>query len=174
MSLIVTLKLKREHLPPNPRLSSSPVPASLPFSPPTKQQFVTSSPRTSRFADKCPVCKATIVNRNGGLHRHIKRHAKLAKIEAMNIEIEPMRGHTVEFDIARARDIWLSVPAKLRSTGGVFLDGPLAGKGVIEGMPEVFLPNGRVKTKWMWIKKDLETRIGRGPLKTLKNTNATA
>lgn len=81
---------------------------------------------------------------------------------------------TPNFDVELAQNMWQSVPARRRATGGVFLDGPLAGKGFFEGMPNVFLPNGRVKPKLAWIKKDLESRVGRGPLRALKNANANA
>ncbi|KAM0340732.1 hypothetical protein ACHAPU_010323 [Fusarium lateritium] len=130
--------------------------------------------RVTRFSKKCPKCNATMVNRNGALKRHIERHAKLAEVKAANINVEPARVNIPNFDLALARKMWLSTPAKLRATGGVFTAGPLAGKGVIEGMPEVFLSNGRIRTKCMWIKKALETRIGRAPLKDLGDTNAGA
>jgi hypothetical protein len=92
----------------------------------------------------------------------------------MNIEIDLPRMDAPDFDVELAQKMWQSVPARRRATGGVFLDGPLAGKGFFEGMPSVFLPNGRVKPKWAWIKKDLDSRVGRGPSRALKNVNANA
>ncbi|KAK2690581.1 hypothetical protein QWA68_010182, partial [Fusarium oxysporum] len=165
------IKLKRKPLPSSPLKPSSPVSDSLPSSSPPKVQPVNSIRRSS---EDCPICKAMLVNRNGSLARHIKRHAKLAKIEAMNIEIDLPRMDAPDFDVELAQKMWQSVPARRRATGGVFLDGPLAGKGFFEGMPSVFLPNGRVKPKWAWIKKDLDSRVGRGPLRALKNANANA
>jgi hypothetical protein len=131
-----------------------------------------------------------MLNRNNALKRHIERHAKLAEIkvpllylthllfltglQAANIMSEPTRPNIEDFDLALARNMWLSQPAKNRAAGGAFTTGPLAGKGVFEGIPLVFFSNGRVKNKFMWIKKGLETRIGRVPLKDLKDTNAGA
>jgi hypothetical protein len=92
----------------------------------------------------------------------------------MNVPMEPNRNGMSESDIARARDLWRSIPAKLRATGGVFEDGPLADKGEVSGMPEVFMLNGRLKKKYQWIRKDMEGRIGRRPLKALKNGNSGA
>jgi hypothetical protein len=131
-----------------------------------------------------------MLNRNNALKRHIERHAKLAEIkvpllylthllfltglQAANIMSEPTRPNIEDFDLALARNMWLSQPAKNRAAGGAFTTGPLAGKGVFEGIPLVFFSNGRVKNKFMWIKKGLETRIGRAPLKDLKDTNAGA
>lgn len=87
---------------------------------------------------------------------------------------EPTRANTDDFDVALAQNMFLSTPAKNRAVGGTFTAGPLAGKGVFEGIPQVFFSNGRVKDKFMWIKKNLEPRIGRVPLKDLKDTNAGA
>ncbi|KAH7230464.1 uncharacterized protein BKA55DRAFT_525647 [Fusarium redolens] len=159
-----TIKLNRKPLP-------SPVSESLTSSSPPKIQPCNPIHRSSK---SCPICKATLVNHNGSLARHIKRHAKLAKIEAVNIEIDLPRMDAPDFDVTLAQKMWQSVPARRRATGGVFLDGPLAGEGFTEGMPAVFLPNGRVKPKWAWIKKDLDARVGRGPLRALKNANANA
>ncbi|KAI1027640.1 hypothetical protein LB504_011771 [Fusarium proliferatum] len=164
-------KLKRKPLPSSPPKPSSPVSESLPSSSPPK----TRSANAIRSSSKnCPVCKAILVNRNGSLARHVERHAKLAKIEAMNIDLNLPPMEAPDFDVKLAQNMWQSVPARRRATGGVFLDGPLAGKGFFEGMPNVFLPNGRVKPKLAWIKKDLESRVGRGPLRALKNANANA
>lgn len=87
---------------------------------------------------------------------------------------EPTRANIDDFDVALAQNMFLSTPAKNRAVGGAFTAGPLAGKGVFEGIPQVFFSNGRVKDKFMWIKKNLEPRIGRAPLKDLKDTNAGA
>ncbi|GKU07001.1 hypothetical protein FLAG1_09991 [Fusarium langsethiae] len=108
------------------------------------------------------------------MERHVERHAKLAEIEAMNVAVEPNRNGMSESDIALAVRLWQSLPAKRRATGGVFQDGPLAGKGEIGGMPEVFMANGRLKKKYMWIRKDQEGRVGRRPLKALKSSNSGA
>ncbi|KAF5986045.1 hypothetical protein FBULB1_2609 [Fusarium bulbicola] len=164
-------KPKRKSLPSSPPKPSSPVSQFFPSSSPPKAR----STNSIRLSYKnCPVCKAMLVNRNGSLARHVERHAKLAKIEAMNIEINLPRLDVPDFDVELAQKMWQSVPARRRATGGVFLDGPLAGQGFFEGMPSAFLPNGRVKPKWAWIKKDLEARVGRGPLSALKNANANA
>ncbi|KAG7412851.1 hypothetical protein Forpe1208_v008504 [Fusarium oxysporum f. sp. rapae] len=165
------IKLKCKPLPSSPLKPSSLVSESLPSSSPPKVQPVNSIRRSSK---NCPICKAMLVNRNGSLARHIERHAKLAKIEAMNIEIDLPRMDAPDFDVELAQKMWQSVPARRRATGGVFLDGPLAGEGFFEGIPSVFLPNGRVKPKWAWIKKDLDSRVGRGPLRALTNANANA
>ncbi|KAF4955394.1 hypothetical protein FGADI_4573 [Fusarium gaditjirri] len=165
------LKAKRKPLPSSPLRPSSPVSQSVPSSSPPKIQSINPIRRSSK---NCPICETTLINRNGSLARHIKRHAKLAKIEAMNAEIDLPRMDVPDFDVKLAQKMWQSVPARRRATGGVFTDGPLAGKGFSEGMPGVFLPNGRVKPKWAWIKKDLDSRVGRGPLRALKNTNAGA
>ncbi|KAF4993255.1 hypothetical protein FGRMN_6619 [Fusarium graminum] len=130
--------------------------------------------QASRFSKKCPKCKATMVNRNGALKRHIERHAKLAEVKAANIKVEPFRVNIPNLNLVLARKIWLSTPAKNRATGGIFAAGPLAGKGVVEGMPEVFLPSGRIRSKCIWIQKAIEARIGRAPLKNLEDTNAGA
>ncbi|KAG5744344.1 hypothetical protein H9Q69_005908 [Fusarium xylarioides] len=164
-------KPKRKSLPSSPPKPSSPVSESLASSSPPKARSVNSVRRSFK---NCPVCNAMLVNRNGSLARHVERHAKLAKIEAMNFEINLPRLETPDFDVKLAQKMWQSVPARRRATGGVFLDGPLAGEGFFEGMPNVFLPNGRVKPKWAWIKKDLDARVGRGPLRALKNANANA
>ncbi|KAF5695567.1 hypothetical protein FDENT_297 [Fusarium denticulatum] len=164
-------KTKRKSLPSSPPKPSSPVSESLASSSPPKARSLNSIRGSSK---KCPVCKAVLVNRNGSLARHIARHAKLAKIEAMNFEINLPRLDTPDFDVKLAQKMWQSVPARRRATGGVFLDGPLAGEGFFEGMPSCFLPNGRVKPKWAWIKKDLDARVGRGPLRALENANANA
>lgn len=175
--------------------SSSPIPSS-----PTTSASSTSSPKSAsksprvklrlyRSSNKCPVCKATIVDRNNALKRHIERHAKLAEIQvntprqsiryltltyfkAMNIPLEPDRNGMSDAEMAHVRDMWQSVPAKLRATGGVFKHGPLAGKGEFSGMPEVFMTNGRLKKKYLWIRKDIEGRVGRRPLKDLKDGNS--
>ncbi|KAF4422105.1 hypothetical protein FACUT_10812 [Fusarium acutatum] len=165
------IKIKRKSLPSSPPKPSSLISESLPSSSPPKAQSINSTRLSSK---NCPICKAMLVNRNGSLARHVKRHAKLAKIEAMNIEINLPRMEVPDFDVSLAQKMWQSVPARRRATGGVFLDGPLAGEGFFEGMPSVFLPNGRVKPKWAWIKKDLDARVGRGPLRVLKNANANA
>ncbi|KAF4966585.1 hypothetical protein FSARC_5749 [Fusarium sarcochroum] len=171
MSRIV--KLKRKPLPSSPTRNSLPTSSSKPS--PSKLNSPKAEQRFSQFGRTCPVCKTNIINRNGSFKRHVERHAKLAKLQAANINVQPVRAQDPEFDVALARDMWMSTPAKHRAAGGVFLDGPLAGKGDFEGMPDVFLPNGRVKNRCIWIKKDLEAgRIGRSPLKALKNTNATA
>ncbi|KAF5651305.1 hypothetical protein F25303_4134 [Fusarium sp. NRRL 25303] len=182
-------KLRRKPLPSSPPKPSSPVSESLPSSSPPKARSVNAIRSSSK---NCPVCKAILVNRNGSLARHVERHAKLAKIEvrtlllsspllpvltfhqAMNIDLNLPPMEAPDFDVKLAQNMWQSVPARRRATGGVFLDGPLAGKGFFEGMPNVFLPNGRVKPKLAWIKKDLESRVGRGPLRALKNANANA
>ncbi|KAM0548462.1 hypothetical protein ACHAPJ_009948 [Fusarium lateritium] len=171
MSRIVTLK--RKALPSSPTHEQSST--SSPKSSPSKNYSSKTEQRLSQFGKKCPVCKANIINRNGSFKRHVERHAKLAALQAANIGVQPVRAQDPEFDVALARDMWMSTPAKHRAAGGVFHDGPLAGKGTYDGMPEVFVPNGRVKNKCIWIKKDLEAgRIGRSPLKALKNTNAAA
>ncbi|KAF5634245.1 hypothetical protein F52700_5967 [Fusarium sp. NRRL 52700] len=164
-------RLKRKSLPSSPPKLSSPVSEPLAsFSPPKAR-----SANSVRGSSKnCPVCKAILVNRNGSLARHIERHAKLAKIETMNVDMNLPPMDTPDFDVELAQKMWQSVPARRRAAGGVFLDGPLAGEGFFDGMPNVFLPNGRVKPKWTWIKKDLEARVGRGPLRALKNANANA
>ncbi|KAF5710708.1 hypothetical protein FMUND_9352 [Fusarium mundagurra] len=162
-------KLKRKPLPSSPPKPSSPVSEPLTSSSPPKARSANS---TCRSFKGCPVCKATLVNRNGSLARHVERHAKLSKIEALNFEINLPRLDTPDFDVKLAQKMWQSVPARRRAAGGVFLDGPLAGEGFFEGMPNVFLPNGRVKPKWAWIKKDLDARVGRGPLRALKSANA--
>ncbi|RGP77774.1 hypothetical protein FLONG3_4068 [Fusarium longipes] len=123
---------------------------------------------------ECPICHATIVNRNNALERHIERHDKLAEVEAMNTAMEPDRKGMSDADLAFARDLWLSIPAKLRATGGVFEDGPLADKGEVSGMPEAFMPNGRLKKKYLWIRNNMEGRKGRRPLGDLKNGNSGA
>ncbi|KAF4331924.1 hypothetical protein FBEOM_14291 [Fusarium beomiforme] len=165
------VKLNRKCFPDSPLRTSPPVPESLVSSSPPKIQYAGSNTRSSKT---CPECKATLVNRNGSLARRIKRHAKLARIQALNIQIEPLRTEIPHFDVTLAQKMWQSVPAKRRASGGVFLHGPLAGEGFIEGMPGVSSPNGRVKPKWTWIKRDLDSRVGRGPLRALKNTNFNA
>ncbi|KAF9768755.1 hypothetical protein IL306_013903 [Fusarium sp. DS 682] len=165
------IKLKRKSLPPSSSLRTSPISESQASSSPPKSQSPNSKTRYSKI---CPVCKGTLVNRNGSSARHIKRHAKLAKIGALNTKNEPLPTETSDFDVTLAQKMWQSLPATRRATGGVFLDGPLVGEGFIEGMPDVFFPNGRVKPKWAWIKKDLDSRVGRGPLSALKNANANA
>ncbi|KAF5964439.1 hypothetical protein FCOIX_13420 [Fusarium coicis] len=165
-------RLKRKSLPSSPPKSSSPISESLAYSSHTEARSIKSIRGSSK--KNCPVCKAILVNRNGSLARHVERHAKLDKIEAMNFETNLPRLDTPDFDVKLAQKMWQSVPARRRATGGVFLDGPLAGEGFLEGMPICFLPNGRVKPKWAWIKKDLDARVGRGPLRALKNANANA
>lgn len=76
------IKLKRKPLPSSPLKPSSPVSDPLPSSSPPKVQPVDSIRRSS---EDCPICKAMLVNRNGSLARHIKRHAKLAKIEVQTL-----------------------------------------------------------------------------------------
>ncbi|KAJ9420146.1 hypothetical protein QL093DRAFT_2100007 [Fusarium oxysporum] len=95
-----TIKLKRKPLPSSPLKPSSPVSDPLPSSSPPKVQPVNSIRCSS---GGCPICKAMLVNRNGSLARHIKRHAKLAKIEAMNIEIELPRMDAPDFDVELAQ-----------------------------------------------------------------------
>ncbi|KAF5019843.1 hypothetical protein F66182_8122 [Fusarium sp. NRRL 66182] len=63
----------------------------------------------------------------------------------------------------------LSTPACRRATGGLFHAGPLAGRGLFAGMPRVFLPNGRTRNRFLWIKNHLDARA---PLGDLNNTNA--
>jgi hypothetical protein len=98
----------------------------------------------------------------------------LTRFQAANVKSEPARVNFDDFDVTLARNMWQSTSAKNRAAGGAFTTGPLAGKGVFEGMPQVFFSNGRVKNKCMWIKETLETCIRRTPLKALKDTNAGA
>ncbi|KAF5660155.1 hypothetical protein FHETE_9128 [Fusarium heterosporum] len=172
MSRIVTLR--RTPLPSSPIRKTSSESTSPSSSSIINNKSVKLLKQISRFSKKCPKCKATIVNRNGALKRHIERHAKLAEVKAANIKIEPFRVNIPNLSLVLARKIWLSTPAKNRATGGIFVDGPLAGKGVVEGMPDVFLPSGRIRSKCIWIQKALEARIGRAPLKNLEDTNAGA
>ncbi|WZH48610.1 uncharacterized protein QYS62_009790 [Fusarium acuminatum] len=166
--------IKRKPLPSSPLRRSARASASRTLSPSSDGGFDKPVPRISGFLKNCPICNAAMLNRNNALKRHIERHAKLAEIKAANIMSEPTRPNIEDFDLALARNMWLSQPAKNRAAGGAFTTGPLAGKGVFEGIPLVFFSNGRVKNKFMWIKKGLETRIGRAPLKDLKDTNAGA
>ncbi|UZP38099.1 hypothetical protein NXS19_005915 [Fusarium pseudograminearum] len=166
--------IKRKSQPSAPIAPSSSPSSSAPSSPESARKSPRIKLRLYRGSKECPICKATIVNRNGGLERHVERHAKLAEIEAMNVPLEPNRHGMSEDDIARAVDLWKSLPAKIRATGGVFHDGPLANKGEISGMPEVFMATGRLKKKYMWIRKDQDGRVGRRPLKALKSGNSGA
>ncbi|KAM0267326.1 hypothetical protein ACHAPA_006106 [Fusarium lateritium] len=168
------IMLKRKPLPSSPPQRSTRSSTYRPLSPPSNEELENPVQRIPGFSRKCPTCNATMVNRNNSLKRHIERHAKLAEIKAANIKSEPTRVNLDDFDLTLARNMWQSTPAKNRAVGGAFTTGPLAGKGVFEGMPQVFFSNGRVKNKWMWIKKSIETRIGRAPLEDLKDTNAGA
>ncbi|KAF4462223.1 hypothetical protein FALBO_10964 [Fusarium albosuccineum] len=143
---------------------------------PSSPSKLNSSPEIDRhrvrYGKKCPICSARIVDRRGALQRHIDRHAKLKEIQAANNEIDPSRLKDPGFDVALARDMYMSTPAKHRFSGGVFITGPLAGKGTFEGMPQVFLQNGRVKKPLFWIKKGLEPK--RQPLGVRLHTNVPA
>ncbi|KAG8671955.1 hypothetical protein FPOAC2_05319 [Fusarium poae] len=168
--------IKRKSQPSSPvqlPTSSSPT-VSAPSSPESVKKHPQIKLRLYRGSKECPVCKATIVNRKGAMERHVERHAKLAEIEAINDAVEPNRNGMSESEIADAVDLWQSLPAKLRATGGVFEDGPLANKGEVDGMPKVFMTNGRLKKKYLWIRKNQEGRVGRRPLKALKSGNSGA
>ncbi|KAH6956339.1 hypothetical protein DER45DRAFT_595111 [Fusarium avenaceum] len=166
--------IKRKPLPSSPPRRSTRGSASRPLSPSSDEDFNKPMQKISRFTKKCPICNRTLLYRNNALERHIERHAKLAEVKAENTMAEPTRANTDDFDVTLAQNMFLSTPAKNRAVGGAFTAGPLAGKGVFEGIPQVFFSNGRVKDKFMWIKKNLEPRIGRAPLKDLKDTNAGA
>ncbi|CEI61313.1 hypothetical protein FVEN_g5967 [Fusarium venenatum] len=166
--------VKRKSQPSSPIQSSASLSVSAPSSPESARKYSQIKLRLYRGAKECPICKATIVDRNGSMERHVERHVKLAEIEALNDAIEPKRSDMSESDIAIAVKLWQSLPANLRATGGVFRDGPLANKGEVSGMPTVFMTNGRLKKKYMWIRKNQEGRVGRRPLKNLKSGNSNA
>ncbi|KAL6917376.1 hypothetical protein ACHAPO_005837 [Fusarium lateritium] len=174
MARIIIKRKSQPSSPIQPSAASSVSAPSAPSSPESARKHPEIKLRLYRGSKECPICKATIVDRNGSMERHVERHAKLAEIEAMNDAIEPKRNDMSESDIAIAVKLWQSLPAKFRATGGVFQDGPLANKGEVSGMPKVFMTNGRLKKKYMWIRKNQEGRVGRRPLKTLKSGNSGA
>ncbi|RFN49924.1 hypothetical protein FIE12Z_5823 [Fusarium flagelliforme] len=175
--IIIKRKLRSSSPTPPPPIPSSPASSTTASSPshtPVTRSTTKSQVRLYRGSKECPICKAIIVNRNNALKRHIERHAILAELETTNFDLEPDRNGLSDADTARARKMWQSIPASIRNSGGIFQDGPLAGKGEVAGMPEVFMVNGRLKKKFMWIRKDLGGRIGRRPLKALKDANSGA
>ncbi|RBR04603.1 uncharacterized protein FIESC28_11530 [Fusarium coffeatum] len=178
MTRIIIIRKPRSSSPTtSPSIPSSPASSSTASSPshtPITRSATKTQVRLYRGSKECPICKAIIVNRNNALKRHIDRHATLAELETTNFDLEPDRNGLSDADTARARKMWQSIPASIRNSGGIFQDGPLAGKGEVAGMPEVFMVNGRLKKKFMWIRKDLGGRIGRRPLKALKDGNSGA
>ncbi|KAJ4128041.1 hypothetical protein NW768_008325 [Fusarium equiseti] len=173
MSRII-IKRKLRSSSPTPSSPASSATASSLSRPPNTRSAIKNQVRLYSGSKECPICKAIIVNRNNALKRHVERHATLAELETTNFNLEPDRNGLSDADTALARKMWQSIPARIRNSGGIFQDGPLAGKGEVAGMPEVFMVNGRLKKKFMWIRKDLGGRIGRRPLKALKDGNSGA
>lgn len=68
--------------------------------------------------------------------------------------------------------MYMSTPAKYRHTGGEFTTGPMAGKGVVEGIPNIFFGTGRIKKNYEWVKRGLKPE--RFAFRALQNVNASA
>ncbi|KAM0424948.1 hypothetical protein ACHAPT_009749 [Fusarium lateritium] len=126
--------------------------------------------RYPRYGQKCPQCKARIVGRQAVFQRHIDRHAKLVEVQEINSKTTIERAEDPGFDVALVRDMFMSTPAKFRHTGGAFKTGPLAGKGVTEGLPKIFFDTGRIRKVYEWVKRDLKPP--RFAFRALQNTNA--
>ncbi|KAF4980546.1 hypothetical protein FZEAL_3481 [Fusarium zealandicum] len=118
--------------------------------------------RRQRFGRKCPVCKARIVGSKAVLQRHVSRHSRLKQVQTLNSQVTPpdSPAKNAGFDVSLARDMFMSTPAKHRFTGGAFNTGPLAAKGLFEGMPEVFQRTGRFKKKLDWVRTGLNPQMG--------------
>ncbi|KAJ4328614.1 hypothetical protein N0V84_000973 [Fusarium piperis] len=127
---------------------------------------------SQRYGNKCPECKARIVGRAAVFKRHVERHAKLAEIIESNEANKFIWVEDPGFDVDLVRDMYMSTPAKYRHTGGEFTTGPLAGKGIFEGVPEVFFVTGRIKKNYEFLKRGLQPE--RFAFRALQNTNTSA
>ncbi|CAJ2500794.1 Uu.00g036470.m01.CDS01 [Anthostomella pinea] len=60
-------------------------------------------------------------------------------------------GFDFKFDIGRAKELAVSYPATIRHSGGRVKEGPLVGQ-VVQGYPQVFYKDGRIKRNYEWLK----------------------